>query len=386
MLMDEKKLKKLEQITNIILPEIDSHDSYDELLIELIKKSSGLNSILNSIFKKYNEDMFINEEDYNQIDSLKTSDFIKDILRKYIELEDYVVLINEEELEEEDLLDYYNDDSMKMYIQEINHYPLLTPEEEKKLFVAYSKTNCDHNSLEFKKICESNLRLVVTVSKRHLGHGLSVLDLIQEGNIGLIKAIDKFDVSKGYKFSTYAVWWIRQSVTRAIADQSRTVRVPVHTVEKINKMNSLERKYILEHDGKEPTYDELAKLLGVSIEKVKELKKTDQEPVSIYTKVGDDEESELLDFILIDENKLENTTNNTFASEAISEVLKCLSKRERDIICLRFGLIDGCPKTLEEIGKMPGYHVTRERIRQIEAKALRKLRHPKNTSKLKDFI
>lgn len=284
-------------------------------------------------------------------------------------------------LSDEDITKDINiNDPVRMYLKEIGRISLLTPEEEMNLSIRVAE-----NDEEAKRIlAESNLRLVVSIAKRYVGRGLLFLDLIQEGNIGLMKAVEKFDYGKGYKFSTYATWWIRQAITRALADQARTIRVPVHMVETINKMARIQRQLTLELN-REPTEQELAKKMGISIEKVREVMKISQEPVSLETPIGEEDDSHLGDF-LKDESSLspEEYTENEILKEEIMEVLESLQPREQEVLELRFGLIDGTCHTLEEVGKR--FNVTRERIRQIEAKALRKLRHPSRAKKLKDFI
>ncbi|NLM63347.1 MAG: RNA polymerase sigma factor RpoD [Mollicutes bacterium] len=271
-------------------------------------------------------------------------------------------------------------DPVRMYLKEIGQIKLLTYEEELEL-----ADRIEAGDEEAKKIlAEANLRLVVSIAKRYVGRGMLFLDLIQEGNIGLMKAVEKFDVSKGYKFSTYATWWIRQAITRAIADQARTIRVPVHMVETINKLARIQRQLTLELD-REPTEEELAKKMKVSVEKIREIYKISQEPVSLETPIGDEADSHLGDFIK-DERNLdpEEYTTNEMLKEEIAGVLLTLTEREEKVIKLRFGLEDGKTRTLEEVGLLFG--VTRERIRQIEAKALRKLRHPSRSRKLKDYM
>ena len=271
-------------------------------------------------------------------------------------------------------------DPVRMYLKEIGQIKLLTLEEE--LDLADKISAGDENAKA--TLAEANLRLVVSIAKRYVGRGMLFLDLIQEGNIGLMKAVDKFDVSKGYKFSTYATWWIRQAITRAIADQARTIRVPVHMVETINKLARIERQLTLELN-REPTEAELSKKMGMSVEKIREINKISQEPVSLETPIGEEEDSHLGDFIPDETNMSpEDFAVNELLKDEISEVLLTLTEREEKVIRLRFGLEDGRPRTLEEVGQLFG--VTRERIRQIEAKALRKLRHPSRSRKLKDYL
>ena len=272
------------------------------------------------------------------------------------------------------------DDPVRMYLKEIGKVPLLTAEEE--LEIAQRMAAGDEEAR--KKLSESNLRLVVSIAKRYVGRGLQFLDLIQEGNLGLIKAVEKFDYSKGYKFSTYATWWIRQAITRAIADQARTIRIPVHMVETINKLIRVSRQLLQEY-GREPTPEEIAKEMGVSEEKVREITKIAQEPVSLETPIGEEEDSHLGDFIPDDDIPAPaEAAAFTMLKEQLTDVLDTLTPREEKVLRLRFGLDDGRARTLEEVGRE--FNVTRERIRQIEAKALRKLRHPSRSKKLKDFL
>ncbi|ASS38048.1 RNA polymerase sigma factor RpoD [Mogibacterium pumilum] len=272
------------------------------------------------------------------------------------------------------------DDAVRMYLKEIGKVPLLTGAEERELAIRMEQGDEEAK----KKLCESNLRLVVSIAKRYLNRGLSFLDLIQEGNLGLIKAVDKFDYTKGYKFSTYATWWIRQAITRSIADQARTIRIPVHMVETINKLIRISRQ-LLQELGREPTSEEIAKEMGITVEKVREIKKISQDPVSLETPIGEEEDSHLGDFIPDDDVPAPvEAAAYSMLKEQLMEVLDTLSEREKKVLMLRFGLEDGRPRTLEEVGKE--FNVTRERIRQIEAKALRKLRHPSRSKKLRDYL
>lgn len=272
------------------------------------------------------------------------------------------------------------DDPVRMYLKEIGKVPLLSPDDEIELA---KKIELGDEEAK-KKLAESNLRLVVSIAKRYAGRGMQLLDLIQEGNLGLIKAVEKFDYRKGYKFSTYATWWIRQSITRAIADQARTIRIPVHMVETINRVNRAKRA-LLQEKGREPTPEEVAKRMDMPVERILEISKISQEPVSLETPIGEEEDSHLGDFIQ-DEHIPVPAEEATHAllREQLSEVMDTLSEREQRVLALRFGLEDGKPHTLEEVGK--DFQVTRERIRQIEAKALRKLRHPTRSRKLRDFL
>ena len=272
------------------------------------------------------------------------------------------------------------DDPVRMYLKEIGKVSLLTADEERELAIRMEQGDEEAK----KKLCESNLRLVVSIAKRYLNRGLSFLDLIQEGNLGLIKAVDKFDYTKGYKFSTYATWWIRQAITRSIADQARTIRIPVHMVETINKLIRISRQLLQEY-GREPTSEEIATEMGITVEKVREIKKISQDPVSLETPIGEEEDSHLGDFIPDDDVPAPvDAAAYSMLKEQLMEVLDTLSDREKKVLMLRFGLEDGRPRTLEEVGKE--FNVTRERIRQIEAKALRKLRHPSRSKKLKDYL
>ena len=272
------------------------------------------------------------------------------------------------------------EDPVRMYLKEIGKVPLLTAEEEKELAMKMEAGDMEAK----KRLAEANLRLVVSIAKRYVGRGMLFLDLIQEGNLGLIKAVEKFDYRKGYKFSTYATWWIRQAITRAIADQARTIRIPVHMVETINKLIRVQRQ-LLQELGREPYPEEIAEKMGLPVERVREIQKISQEPVSLETPIGEEEDSHLGDFIQDDNVPVPaEAAAFTLLKEQLVEVLGALTEREQKVLCLRFGLEDGRARTLEEVGKE--FDVTRERIRQIEAKALRKLRHPSRSRKLKDYL
>ncbi len=292
-----------------------------------------------------------------------------------------------EATEEEEMVDpkelaesYSIDDPVRMYLKEIGKVNLLTPEEEVDLAVRMSQGDEDAKQ----RLAEANLRLVVSIAKRYVGRGMQFLDLIQEGNLGLIKAVEKFDHTKGYKFSTYATWWIRQAITRAIADQARTIRIPVHMVETINKVIRVSRQ-LLQELGREPTPEETAAEINMSVDKVREILKIAQEPVSLETPIGEEEDSHLGDFIPdAGASEPAEAASFTLLKEQLVEVLSTLTPREATVLKLRFGIEDGRARTLEEVGKE--FNVTRERIRQIEAKALRKLRHPSRSKKLKDFL
>ena len=293
------------------------------------------------------------------------------------------VSIESAELDEKialEALDGATDDSVKMYLKDIGQVPLLSGEEERVLAEKMSQGDLEAKA----RLSEANLRLVVSIAKRYVGRGMQFLDLIQEGNLGLMKAVDKFDYTKGFKFSTYATWWIRQSITRAIADQARTIRIPVHMVETINKTGRVVRQ-LMQTLGREPTPAEIAAEMGVPEEKVIEIQKIAQDPVSLETPIGEEEDSHLGDFI--EDNTAASPAEKAEAKmlrEQLLQVLDTLTPRENEVLLMRYGLRDGRPKTLEEVGKE--FNVTRERIRQIEAKALRKLRHPNRTKKLKDYI
>ena len=315
------------------------------------------------------------EKLYDRLESEKV-EIIEDMDK---ELED--IEVSKEELEDLSVPEGVNiDDHVKMYLKEIGKVDLLSADQE----MEYARRMADGDEEAKKKLAEANLRLVVSIAKRYVGRGMQFLDLIQEGNLGLIRAVDKFDYAKGYKFSTYATWWIRQAITRAIADQARTIRIPVHMVETINKLVRVSRQLVQEL-GREPTPEELAKGLNMSVEKVREISKISQEPVSLETPIGEEEDSHLGDFIPDDDAPAPSeAASYVLLKEQLVEVLKTLAPREAKVLKLRFGLIDGRQRTLEEVGKE--FNVTRERIRQIEAKALRKLRHPSRSKKLRDYL
>ena len=334
------------------------------------------------------QDMELNAEQFEKIlDFLETSNI--DVLRITDNDDDTVddeILLDEEEEVEVEKIDLSVpdgvsiEDPVRMYLKEIGKVPLLSAEEEIELAKRMELGDQEAK----KRLAEANLRLVVSIAKRYVGRGMLFLDLIQEGNLGLIKAVEKFDYTKGYKFSTYATWWIRQAITRAIADQARTIRIPVHMVETINKLIRVSRQ-LLQELGREPTPEEIAEEMSMPVERVREILKISQEPVSLETPIGEEEDSHLGDFIQDDNVPVPaDAAAFSLLKEQLNEVLGTLTEREQKVLRLRFGLDDGRARTLEEVGKE--FNVTRERIRQIEAKALRKLRHPSRSRKLKDYL
>ena len=332
-------------------------------------------------------DLHLEEEQMDEIlDALEKSGI--DVLRitDDDDIPDEELLLSDEDEVDMENLDFSIpdgisiEDPVRMYLKEIGKVPLLSAEEEIEL--AKRMENGDQEAK--KRLAEANLRLVVSIAKRYVGRGMLFLDLIQEGNLGLIKAVEKFDYRKGYKFSTYATWWIRQAITRAIADQARTIRIPVHMVETINKLIRVSRQ-LLQELGREPTPEEISEEMGMPVDRVREILKISQEPVSLETPIGEEEDSHLGDFIQDDNVPVPaEAASFTLLREQLVEVLGTLTEREQKVLRLRFGLDDGRARTLEEVGKE--FNVTRERIRQIEAKALRKLRHPSRSRKLKDYL
>ncbi len=365
-------------------------------LNELIEKAKKTGSITGKEIQDSLEELNVEPEQidrlYETLDNLgieTIDDALADILSEDIvpdvsELEEIEELaeISEEEIANTDALaeTFSIDDPVRMYLKEIGKVDLLTPEEEVQLATRMAEGDEEAG----KRMAEANLRLVVSIAKRYVGRGMLFLDLIQEGNLGLIKAVEKFDHTKGYKFSTYATWWIRQAITRSIADQARTIRIPVHMVETINKVIRVSRQ-LLQELGHDPTPEEVAAEMNLPVEKIRDILKIAQEPVSLETPIGEEEDSHLGDFIP-DEDASEpaEAAAFTFLREQLMNVLGTLTPREEKVLRLRFGIEDGRTRTLEEVGKE--FNVTRERIRQIEAKALRKLRHPSRSKKLKDFL
>ena len=331
------------------------------------------------------QDKFYETLEANGVDiDIASADLLPPIDDVLPEAEDLAEIeeVTEKELNETEALadDFFTDDPVRMYLKEIGKVPLLTPEEEMELAVRVSAGDEEAK----RRMTEANLRLVVSIARRYVGRGMVLLDLIQEGNLGLIKAVEKFDYTKGYKFSTYATWWIRQAITRSIADQGRTIRIPVHMVETINKTIRVSRQ-LLQELGHDPSAEEIAKEMGMPAEKVRDILRIAQEPVSMETPIGEEEDSHLGDFIP-DEDASEPSEVASFSllREQLEEVLDTLTPREKKVLELRFGMADGHSRTLEEVGKE--FNVTRERIRQIEAKALRKLRHTSRSKKLRDFL
>ena len=360
---------------------VNNIKTFDERIEELVKTGKEQGYLTYEQIAKKTIDLELDSEALDKLYNILTENKIEvraedDESGGEINLKDDIII--------DDVPDESKDmsvnDNVRMYLKEIGKISLLTLEEEQEL----SKRVAEGDEHAKNILAESNLRLVVSIAKRYVGRGLLFLDLIQEGNIGLMKAVEKFDYDKGYKFSTYATWWIRQAITRALADQARTIRVPVHMVETINKMARIERQMTLELN-REPTDQELSKKMGLSVEKIAEIRKISQDPVSLETPIGEEDDSHLGDF-LADERTMspEEFATYEILKDELREVLDTLTVREKEVLELRFGLFDGSSHTLEEVGKQ--FKVTRERIRQIEAKALRKLRHPSRAKKLRDFL
>ncbi len=361
---------------------------FDEKLKNLLANAKKKKNVLE--YQEINDhfsDMTLEEEQFDKIMEALEQNSV-DVLRitEGDEIEDEEIILTEEDEVDVESIDLSVpdgisiEDPVRMYLKEIGKVPLLNAEEEIEL--ARKMELGDEEAK--KRLAEANLRLVVSIAKRYVGRGMLFLDLIQEGNLGLIKAVEKFDYRKGYKFSTYATWWIRQAITRAIADQARTIRIPVHMVETINKLIRVSRQ-LLQELGREPTPEEIAEDMAMPVERVREILKISQEPVSLETPIGEEEDSHLGDFIQDDNVPVPaDAAAFTLLKEQLVEVLGTLTEREQKVLRLRFGLDDGRARTLEEVGKE--FNVTRERIRQIEAKALRKLRHPSRSRKLKDYL
>ena len=363
----------------------------EERIAELIEKGKKAGKLTSKELSDVLDNMSLGPEEldafYDQLEDLgidtSSDDFLPplDDLPALEELEEIADMPEEEIVDTDAVAETFStDDPVRMYLKEIGKVALLTPEEE----VALAARMSEGDEEAKRRMAEANLRLVVSIAKRYVGRGMLFLDLIQEGNLGLIKAVEKFDYTKGYKFSTYATWWIRQAITRAIADQARTIRIPVHMVETINKVIRVSRQ-LLQELGHDPSAEEIAEEMNLPVDKVREILKIAQEPVSLETPIGEEEDSHLGDFIE-DEGASEpsEAASFTLLKEQLMNVLDTLTPREKKVLELRFGIIDGRTRTLEEVGKE--FNVTRERIRQIEAKALRKLRHPSRSKKLRDFL
>ena len=388
--VSEEEVKKLQEEIKTLNIELADRIPEKKKTVKKVKEIKSFEERKNELIAKGKKEGKITYEELAE--ALKGLDVDNDSLDELYNdlIENKIEIIGEDEEEdagEEIVLndaeitkDININDPVRMYLKEIGRISLLTPEEEMELSIRVA--NGDEEAKN--RLAESNLRLVVSIAKRYVGRGLLFLDLIQEGNIGLMKAVDKFDYDKGYKFSTYATWWIRQAITRALADQARTIRVPVHMVETINKMARIQRQLTLELN-REPTEEEIAKKMGISVEKVRDVIKISQDPVSLETPIGEEDDSHLGDFVKdINAMTPEEYATNEILKEEIKAVLETLQEREQEVLELRFGLVDGTSHTLEEVGKR--FNVTRERIRQIEAKALRKLRHPSRAKRLKDFL
>jgi len=384
-----------EPVSGEQVPEKSQEQYNEERLNALVEEGKKRGSLSSKELLDVLEDMNLEQEQIDKfydtlenlnIDTTEAEETIfvppdSDDAPEIEELQEIETLAEDEMIDPDSLVDNFSiDDPVRMYLKEIGKVNLLTTDEEIELATRMA----DGDDEAKRQMAEANLRLVVSIAKRYVGRGMLFLDLIQEGNLGLIKAVEKFDYTKGYKFSTYATWWIRQAITRAIADQARTIRIPVHMVETINKVMRISRQ-LLQELGHDPTPEEIAEDMGMPVEKVREILKIAQEPVSLETPIGEEEDSHLGDFIP-DEDASEpaEAASFTLLKEQLSGVLQTLTPREEKVLRLRFGIEDGRTRTLEEVGRE--FNVTRERIRQIEAKALRKLRHPSRSKKLKDFL
>jgi len=388
---EELKKRKLKVFSEIIEHGKDNGEVNQNYILEKLYKLHVTQEEIESLYAKLEiaNIEVIDEKDEPEVSEILESESLDNVV------DDVILDLDEPDFEELEKVEkemsvdvsdmsvpdgIFVDDPVRLYLKEIGKIPLLTPEEEIKI----GKQTLKGNEEAKQKLSETNLRLVVSIAKKYIGRGMALLDLIQEGNMGLIKAVEKFDYRKGFKFSTYATWWIRQSITRSIADQSRTIRIPVHMVETINKLIRTSRN-LLQQLGREPTPEEIAKEMELSVERVSQIQKIAQEPVSLETPIGEEDDSHLADFIP-DEYapSPQDLASYTLLKEQLNTVLETLTPREAMVLKLRFGLEDGKPRTLEEVGRR--FAVTRERIRQIEAKALRKLRHPSRSKKLKDYI
>lgn len=369
----------------------EQNQTFDDKLILLLEEAKKKKNVMeNREILEFFRGELLDPDKLDRIYDFLDNNHV-DVLRLEEDADIDPELFLEEDMGEEEAIDMEQidlsipdgvgvEDPVRMYLKEIGKIPLLSMEEEIELAKQMELGDADAK----KRLAEANLRLVVSIAKRYVGRGMQFLDLIQEGNLGLIKAVEKFDYRKGYKFSTYATWWIRQAITRSIADQARTIRIPVHMVETINRLIRTSRQ-LVQDLGREPTAEEIAEQMELPVERVREIRKIAQDPVSLETPIGEEEDSHLGDFIQ-DENMAVPMDQATFTllHEQLMETLETLTEREQQVLRLRFGLDDGRPRTLEEVGKV--FQVTRERIRQIEAKALRKLRHPSRSKKLKDYL
>ena len=382
-MQEEVKVKKVKKDEKEALKEVKSDEQIKDEVIDIVEKAKDGGMTYAELATKLDS---INPEQIDKVfDKFEEMgvDILQDEFEEEPDIEDLESIEEVEDISNMNLANFDGinvDDPVRMYLREIGKIPLLTFEEELELAEKVLEGDEDAK----KKLSESNLRLVVSIAKKYVGRGMLFLDLIQEGNMGLIKAVEKFDYTKGYKFSTYATWWIRQAITRAIADQARTIRIPVHMVETINKLIRTSR-LLLQRLGREPSPEEIAEELEMPVEKVMEIQKIAQDPVSLETPIGEEDDSHLGDFIQDDDSPApQDAAAYTMLKEQLEEVMNTLTPREAKVLKLRFGLEDGKARTLEEVGRE--FDVTRERIRQIEAKALRKLRHPSRSKKLRDYM
>ena len=382
----ERDLKKIEIIVNQIE---NTTTLNDKVIKEILQKSTALNNILKKIFAKENDSKIIDDKQFEMIESLKTNDKVKLILKKYISLNEIAILDDSVEIEDMDSVikdlskNKTIDNSVSMYLKEINRIPLLSAEEEYELFTEYRQTR---NIKIQKKICECNLRLVVSIAKRYTGKGLELLDLVQEGNLGLMKAVEKFDPSRKCKFSTYATWWIRQSIKRGLSNSSRNIRIPVHLEEVILKIKKARINYREKHNGEIPNSKKLSQITGISEEEVLKCLKYEFDTSSLNEPIGESEhgvQAEVLDFIPDDKNLIEEVDQSFLKAELHEVMNKIKDEKLVKVLTLRFGLDGKGTRTLEQIGKE--MNVTRERIRQLEVKALRKIRKPENSSRLQCY-
>ena len=379
--MSKENKKELEKKETLQEEQHENKLTKDKVL-EIVKEAKDKGNITYAELANKLGDISVDDINkvYDAFDEAGVDVLKDDFIEPEIEDLENVEEIPLEELENPNFDDVAVDDPVRMYLREIVRIPLLSYEEEAEL----AEKILQNDEEARKQLCQANLRLVVSIAKKYVGRGMLFLDLIQEGNMGLIKAVEKFDYTKGYKFSTYATWWIRQAITRAIADQARTIRIPVHMVETINRLIRTSR-HLLQQLGREPSPEEIAKELDMSVEKVMEIQRIAQDPVSLETPIGEEDDSHLGDFIPDDDSPApHDSAAYTLLKEQLDEVMETLTPREAKVLRLRFGLDDGKARTLEEVGKE--FMVTRERIRQIEAKALRKLRHPSRSKKLRDYM